>query len=67
MLVSTQNRLGARLTVEFETLCSAETLESVSLVSNPPRQMLSEKPASGFLIPLKFESVQIKLYVKPLP
>lgn len=53
--------------MEFETLCSAETLESVSLVTNPPRQMLSEKPASGSLIPLKSESVQIRLYVKPLP
>lgn len=50
--------------MEFETFCSAETLESMSLVSNPSRQMLSQKPASGFLIPLKFESIQMKLYVK---
>lgn len=53
--------------MEFETLCSAETLESVSLVSNPFREMFSEESASGFLIPLKFESIQIKLYIKPPP
>jgi len=65
--VSTQNRLSARFTMEFETLRSAETLESVSLVSNPSRETLSEKSASGLLIPLKFESIQIKLYIKVLP
>jgi len=53
--------------MEFETLRSAETLESVSLVSNPSRETLSEKSASGLLIPLKFESIQIKLYIKVLP
>lgn len=65
--MSTQNRLSARITMEFETLCSAETLESRSLISNPSREMLSEKSASGFLIPGKFESIQIKLYIKLLP
>lgn len=67
MLVSTQNRLGAKVTMESETPCSVETLESMSLVSNPSREMLSEKAASGFLIPLKSESIQIKPYIKPLP
>lgn len=67
--MSTQNRLSARLTTEFETLCfcNAETLESARLVSNASREMLSEESASGFLSPLKFEYIQIELYIKLLP
>lgn len=67
MLVSTGNRLSARFTTAAETLGSAETLESISLVSNPSKEMLSEKSASGFLITLKFESIQVKPYIQPLP